>query len=161
MQRNFEARENLDGFKPSRSESGDEEAPAGGRGFVSPGASQSFRAPLWPVSAGALRPRALLAQRLALHTIQDELRKLSALGLVTSRSNGFHRYYEANRRHPLYPAICQIVALSSQLPGARVGDLHRTKGKRSSKRSRKPRRAYLKGPYEPINWGTSKGILTA
>ena len=102
-----------------------------------------------------------LRSRLALHTIQDELRKLSALELVTSRSNGFHRYYAANRQHPLYPAVCQIVALSSKLPGAHVRELDRTLRKRSSKRSRKPRRAYLKGPYEQINWGTSKGILTA
>ena len=91
---------------------------------------------------------------LALHTIQDELRKLSALGLVTSRSNGFHRYYLANRSHPLYSAVRQIVALSSQSPRARVADLRRAPGKRSSKRNRKPRRAHLKLPYGPVNWGT-------
>ena len=90
---------------------------------------------------------------LTLHTIQDELRKLSALGLVTSRSNGFHRYYQANRSHALYPAICQIVALSAQSPRAYAADLQRAPGKRSSKRNRKPRPAHLKAPYEPLNWG--------
>jgi ribosomal protein L35 len=90
---------------------------------------------------------------LTLHTIQDELRKLTALALVTSRSNGFHRFYQANRRHALYPAICQIVALSSQLPHARLSDLQRTAGKRASKDKRRSRRAHLKMPYGPINWG--------
>jgi len=95
-----------------------------------------------------------LRSRLTLHTIQDELRKLSALGLVTSRSNGFHRYYLANRSHPLYSAVRQIVALSGQSPRAHVADLRRAPGKRSSKRNRKPRRAHLKLPYGPVNWGT-------
>jgi hypothetical protein len=92
-----------------------------------------------------------LRSQLALHTIQDELRKLSALGLVISRSNGFHRYYEADRRHPLYPAITQIVALSGQSPRAHVADLRRPK--RSAKKSQRPRRAHLRVAY-PINWGT-------
>ena len=94
-----------------------------------------------------------LRSHLTLHTIQDELRKLSALGLVTSRSNGFHRYYRADRSHALYPAIHQIVALSSQSPRTHVAKLQRAPGKGSSKRDRKPRRAHLKMSYEPLNWG--------
>ena len=31
---------------------------------------------------------------LALHTVQDELRKLSAVGLLSSWSNGYHRFIE-------------------------------------------------------------------
>ena len=95
-----------------------------------------------------------LRSHLALHTIQDELRKLSALRLVASRSNGSRRYYQANRSHALYPAIRDIVALSSESPRAHIRDLQRGPGKRSSKRNRKPRRAHLKVPYGPINWGT-------
>jgi hypothetical protein len=95
-----------------------------------------------------------LRTHLTLHTIQDELRKLSALGLVTARPSGLHRYYQANRSHALYAAIHQIVVLSSKSPRARVTDLQRRPGKRSSKRNRKVRRAHLKLPYGPINWGT-------
>src|SRR5205823_464051 len=40
---------------------------------------------------------------LRLSTVQDELRKLSALELVTSRSNRYHRFYRANRDHSLFP----------------------------------------------------------
>ena len=40
---------------------------------------------------------------LNLCTIQDELRKLRALCLVTSRSNRYHRFYRANQRHPSLP----------------------------------------------------------
>jgi hypothetical protein len=94
-----------------------------------------------------------LRSHLTLHTIQDELRKLGALGLVTSRSNGFHRYYQANRSHALYPAIHQIVVLSSKSPRPHVTELERAPGKRSAKRKRPPRRAHLKVPYEPINMG--------
>jgi predicted transcriptional regulator len=36
------------------------------------------------------------ASGLTLHTVQDELRKLSAVGLLTSWSNGYHRFYRAN-----------------------------------------------------------------
>ena len=38
---------------------------------------------------------------LALHTVQDELRKLSAAGLITNWSNGYHRFYRANPNHKL------------------------------------------------------------
>jgi predicted transcriptional regulator len=39
---------------------------------------------------------------LRLSTVQDELRKLSALQLVTSRSNRYHRFYRANPDHSLF-----------------------------------------------------------
>jgi hypothetical protein len=34
---------------------------------------------------------------LALHTMQDALGGLSAIGLITSWSNGYHRFYRADR----------------------------------------------------------------
>lgn len=83
---------------------------------------------------------------LALHTIQDELRKLSAIGLVTSRSNGFRRHYKANREHELYPAICRIVDLSERLPGTQTKILRRPVTARARKRSRPPKRAHLRMP---------------
>jgi predicted transcriptional regulator len=89
-----------------------------------------------------------LRSHLALHTIQDELRKLRALELVTSRSKGSYRYYQANRRHPLYRPISQIVALSGQSPRAHLADLQR-----KTKKIQRPRRAHLRVPYGPINWG--------
>ena len=93
-----------------------------------------------------------LRSHLTLHTIQDELRKLNALELVTSRSDGLRRYYQANPKHPLYPAISQIVALSGQSPRAHIADLRRAK--RATKKNQRPRRAHLRLPYGPINWGT-------
>jgi predicted transcriptional regulator len=56
---------------------------------------------------------------LALRTIQEELANLSAAGLVTSWSNGYHRFYRANRRHPLFPELRRIVRTSARLPGVR------------------------------------------
>lgn len=46
---------------------------------------------------------------LSLHTVQDELAKLAAAGLVISRTNGYHRFYRANREHLLYRPLRQLV----------------------------------------------------
>lgn len=100
-----------------------------------------------------------LRSHLALHTVQDELRKLSALKLVTSRSKGSYRYYQANRRHPLYPAITEMVALSGKSPRAQIAHLRRPKP--ATKKNQRTARSHLKLPYGPINWGTAKGVLTA
>ncbi len=42
---------------------------------------------------------------LALRTVQKELARLSASNLVVSRSNGYHRFYRANCRHPAFTAL--------------------------------------------------------
>ena len=46
---------------------------------------------------------------LALHTVQDELAKLHAAQIVLSRSNGYHRFYRANSKHPLYMTLRRLV----------------------------------------------------
>src|ERR1700758_209611 len=46
---------------------------------------------------------------LALHTVQDELRKLHAAGLLVTWSNGYYRFYGANRHHPLFDPLVRIV----------------------------------------------------
>ena len=62
---------------------------------------------------------------LTLHTVQDELRKLSAVGLLTSWSNGYHRFYRANPDHPIYPKLVGIVQLSERLPRIKGSALER------------------------------------
>jgi predicted transcriptional regulator len=76
---------------------------------------------------------------LALHTVQDELRKLSAIGLVTSGSNGYHRFYRANRNHQLFPHLIRIVQVSAKLPNAKHQALRRQPGRATRRRSRKGR----------------------
>ena len=70
---------------------------------------------------------------LTLHTVQDELRKLSAVGLLTSSSNGYHRFYRANRGHLMYPNLLGIVQLSETLPRAKSSALGRPVGRRAGK----------------------------
>jgi predicted transcriptional regulator len=53
---------------------------------------------------------------LALGTVQEELANLSAAGLITSWSNGYHRFYRANRDHPLFSQLRRIVQASAGLP---------------------------------------------
>ena len=95
----------------------------------------------------------MLRSHLALHTVQDELRKLNALGLVTSRSTGFHRFYQANRKHPLYRQIHRIVEVSEKSPRTRHAALLRPQARRGSKKKRRPKLSHLP-PDRPINWGT-------
>ena len=51
----------------------------------------------------------------ALHTVQDELRKMNAVGLVVTWSNGYHRFYRANPDHPLFEPLLRIVQSSEKL----------------------------------------------
>jgi predicted transcriptional regulator len=46
---------------------------------------------------------------LSLQTVQDELAKLEAAGLIASRSNGYHRFYRSNSKHPLYATLRRMV----------------------------------------------------
>jgi predicted transcriptional regulator len=86
---------------------------------------------------------------LALCTVQDELRKLSAVGLVTSWSNGYHRYYQANQRHPLFADLGRIVEMSERLPAAKHAALHRKRSSPVRNKRRRPRPLPLD---RPIKW---------
>jgi predicted transcriptional regulator len=70
---------------------------------------------------------------LALHTVQDELRKLKAIGLIESWSNGYHRFYRPNREHTLFKPLQQIVQASERLPGTKHRLLHRSSAQRKMK----------------------------
>src|SRR4029077_13230967 len=51
---------------------------------------------------------------LALRTVQRELATLTRIGLVTSRSNGYHVFYRANRDHVLFAPLHQLVFKSER-----------------------------------------------
>jgi predicted transcriptional regulator len=51
----------------------------------------------------------MMKSGLALRTVQEELAKLRSVDLVWTWSNGYHRFYQANREHPLYPHLRHIV----------------------------------------------------
>ena len=53
---------------------------------------------------------------LSLHTVQVELAKLEAASLIKSRSNGYHRFYSANSKHPLYTTLRRIVIKGAAQP---------------------------------------------
>ncbi len=46
---------------------------------------------------------------LSLQTVQDELANLEAAHLIASRSNGYHRFYRADSKHPLYATLRKLV----------------------------------------------------
>ena len=74
---------------------------------------------------------------LTLCTIQDELRKLTAVGLLTSWSNGYHRFYRANKDRPLFPQLVRLVQLSTRLPQTKHSALHRRRRQRTQGRRRR------------------------
>ena len=71
---------------------------------------------------------------LALHTIQDELRKLTAVGLIVTWSNGYHRFYRANQDHPLFQSLLHIVRGSAKLPLPKQRLLRQLHRRRPAKR---------------------------
>jgi hypothetical protein len=74
------------------------------------------------------------ASGLSLHTVQDELRKLSAIGIVTSWSNGYHRFYGANPRHPLHKNLVGLFETAYRLPNAKRAAVRRASQKNKPKR---------------------------
>ena len=53
-------------------------------------------------------------RKLALRTVQRELAMLIKIGLVTSRTNGYHVFYRANRNHVLFAPLQQLVFKSER-----------------------------------------------
>ena len=93
----------------------------------------------------------MIGSGLCLHTVQDELRKLYAIGLVTNWSNGYKRFYQTNHDHPLYPQLSRIVQLSETLPRTRALQLRRPRGRRAAKRRNRGKPLPL--PTDrPIKW---------
>jgi len=78
---------------------------------------------------------------LALHTIQDELRKLNTVGLIMTWSNGYHRFYRANRDHPLFEPLFRVVQDSVKLSVPRqisLRHIHRRAAKQQRRRPAPP-----------------------
>ena len=71
--------------------------------------SEIFRM-LFGVNAEALHMREIERRSgLSIGTIQQELKKLVRLDLIKERKDGNRLYYEANREHPIYPDIRNLV----------------------------------------------------
>src|ERR1700730_14873018 len=87
---------------------------------------------------------------LALRSIQDELKRLSAVGVVTSHSDGFHRFFAANTAHPLFREITRIAEMSERLPSARHSELfRRSRSTNKRKRRRGPKMRFRRD----VSWG--------
>jgi hypothetical protein len=89
---------------------------------------------------------------LALSTVQDELHKLKAIGIVSSWSNGYHRFFKVNRDHPLFPGLLHIIQISGRLPPVKRSMLQHQRRSRIQDSRRRPKLAVL-GADRPTNWG--------
>ncbi len=54
---------------------------------------------------------------LSLGTVQQELRRLTRIGLVSRRKDGNRIYYSANSQHPLFPELQSLVLKTNGLVG--------------------------------------------
>ena len=87
---------------------------------------------------------------LALATVQQELARLSSIGIVTSYSNGFHRFYLANGGHPLVRELRRIVEMGDRLPQTqRLSEKPRSRDQKKRRRKAKALRPDRSG----VNWG--------
>jgi predicted transcriptional regulator len=90
---------------------------------------------------------------LALCTVQDELRKLNGIGVVTSYSNGYHRFYAPNAGHPLCHELRRIVEISDRLPGTKRSTLLRRKNLNTNRaRRRRIKPHTLRPDRSGVNW---------
>jgi hypothetical protein len=87
--------------------------------------------------------------RLALHTVQDELRKLSGIGFLISWSNGYHRFYRGNRDHPIYPHLLRVVQLSEKLPRIKQSALRLLFGPGIPSKQTRPKAQPLRTDWPP------------
>ncbi|PYL53141.1 MAG: hypothetical protein DMF29_09275 [Verrucomicrobia bacterium] len=86
---------------------------------------------------------------LRLSTVQDELRKLSLLGLVTDRCADGYRFYRANSSHSLFPHLVRIVDHSERTPYLNHSALH---PKRNTRRRRGQTKARVLPRDRPMKW---------
>jgi DNA-binding transcriptional ArsR family regulator len=84
---------------------------------------------------------------LTLCSVQDELRKLTALELVTSWSNRYHRFYRANRDHPIFHDLVHVVEISEKIPRFSHLALHRQRRTRPRQIEARPL-----PPDRPMRW---------
>ncbi|MBM4093321.1 MAG: ArsR family transcriptional regulator [Planctomycetes bacterium] len=71
---------------------------------------------LFGLTARELHVRELERQSgLSVSTVRQELRRLAGLGLIVARKDGNRTYYQANREHPIYPDIRNLVLKTSGL----------------------------------------------
>jgi Bacterial regulatory protein, arsR family len=89
---------------------------------------------------------------LALSTVQDELRKLKAIGLVSSWSNGYHRFFNVNRDHPLFPDLLHIIEISARLSPVKHSRSQHQPHSRIQNKRRRQKLAVLAAD-RPTNWG--------
>jgi predicted transcriptional regulator len=92
--------------------------------------------------SGKKRPRyvreIMRESDLALRTVQDELKRLRAMGLVSSHSNGYHRFFAPNNAHPLFHELTRIAEMSERLPHTKSSELFRASRTRRKKKRFKP-----------------------
>jgi len=89
---------------------------------------------------------------LRIATVQDELRKLSAIGLLTTWGNGYHRFYRANRDHPLTAMLVRTVQITERLPHIKRSAVDRRQSSRQRK-SRQPMNMPIRRANRAIRWG--------
>jgi hypothetical protein len=86
-------------------------------------------------------------------TMHEELAILSAAGLLSSRSNGYHRLYWPNPHHPLFEPLLKMVRISRRLPAVDVSRLRRIQRGTVKRRPAKSTPEFYSARPYPLRWG--------
>lgn len=92
---------------------------------------------------------------LSLHTVQDELKKLTAAGVAVSCSNGYQRFYRPNDDHRLFPHLLALVQTAERMSPVKRTELQRRPGVARRKGQRRSRPPQLR-PERAMNWNLLK-----
>lgn len=87
---------------------------------------------------------------LTLCTVQDELRKLKAVGLVASFRFQRRHYYRANQEHSFFAELVRMVDQSGRLPRITDSALERPRYYLGKPRRKRPKARRL--PDDAIQW---------
>jgi IclR helix-turn-helix domain len=90
-----------------------------------------------------------LARRtdMPLSAVHQELHNLRTLGVLTSSSNGYHRFYSANPSHALFHPLSRLIAASDKL--STIDHVPYRRAKRRKKRGIREHSS----PDLPVRWG--------
>jgi predicted transcriptional regulator len=95
----------------------------------------------------------MMMSGLALSTVQDELRKLKAIGLVETWSNGYHRFFKLNRDHPLFAGLYHLIQTSERLPPVKCPTAQHQRRLHIQKNRQERRKVPVRSGDYPTHWG--------
>jgi hypothetical protein len=88
---------------------------------------------------------------LALSTVQQELQRMSAIGVISSARRGKYKFYRANFTHALAEHLSRVVQISQRTPAVDASSLRPQPVRRKIKKRTRVRPPSIRPDRQP-NW---------